>query len=130
LPKFAAFMVTTAEAFGGLGLLLGALTPLAAFAVIAALIDAWAVNVSAGTVSSEPVNVPFLVAVGATALLFMGSGAHLIDAKVSGPTGWSPRIAAANTGARDRRRDLAVDFAERNQPDPLRRSEQLEPTGG
>ena len=44
---FAAFMVTAAETAGGIGLLLGLLTPLAACAVVAAMIDAWAVNVSA-----------------------------------------------------------------------------------
>jgi uncharacterized membrane protein YphA (DoxX/SURF4 family) len=41
LPKFAAFMVTTAETAGGIGLLFGLLTPLAACAVIGAMIDAW-----------------------------------------------------------------------------------------
>lgn len=46
LPTLAALMVTTAETLGGIGLLLGALTPVTAFAVIAAMIDAWAVNVS------------------------------------------------------------------------------------
>src|SRR5687768_8365806 len=38
LPKFAAFMVTASETLGGIGLLVGALTPLAACAVIAAMI--------------------------------------------------------------------------------------------
>jgi putative oxidoreductase len=42
LPTFAAFMVTAAETAGGIGLLLGLLTPLAACAIIAAMIDAWA----------------------------------------------------------------------------------------
>src|SRR5690242_2251121 len=46
LPQFAAFMVATAETLGGIGLLLGLVTPLAACAVIAAMLDAWAVNVS------------------------------------------------------------------------------------
>jgi uncharacterized membrane protein YphA (DoxX/SURF4 family) len=47
LPNFAALMVTAAETAGGVGLQLGLLTPLAACAVIAAMLDAWAVNVSA-----------------------------------------------------------------------------------
>jgi putative oxidoreductase len=64
LPKFAAFMVTAAETAGGIGLLLGLLTPLALCAVIAAMIDAWAVNVSAAAFWSDPFNVPFLIAVG------------------------------------------------------------------
>jgi uncharacterized membrane protein YphA (DoxX/SURF4 family) len=53
LPKFAAFMVTAAETPDGLGLLLGLLTPLAACAVIAAMIDARAVNVSAAAFWSD-----------------------------------------------------------------------------
>lgn len=61
LPKFAAFMVTTAETVGGIGLLLGALTPLAACAVL----SAWAVNVSGAAFWSEPFNVPFLIGIGA-----------------------------------------------------------------
>lgn len=93
LPKFAAFMVTAAETLGGIGLVLGVLTPLAACAVIAAMIDAWAVNVSAGAFWSEPFNVPFVVAVGATALLFTGAGAYSADAKVFGRAGWSSRVA-------------------------------------
>ncbi len=93
LPQFAAFMVTASETLGGIGLLLGALTPLAACAVIAAMIDAWAVNVSGGTFWSEPFNVPFLLAIGATALLFVGAGAYSVDARLFGRTTWSPRIA-------------------------------------
>ena len=86
-------MVTASETLGGIGLLLGALTPLAACAVIAAMIDAWAVNVSGGTFWSEPFNVPFLLAIGATALLFVGAGAYSVDARLFGRTTWSPRIA-------------------------------------
>ena len=84
LPNFAAFMVTAAETAGGIGLLLGLLTPLAACAVIAAMIDAWAVNVSAATFWSEPFNVPFLVAVGAAALLLTGAGSYSVDARIFG----------------------------------------------
>jgi putative oxidoreductase len=93
LPNFAAFMVTAAETAGGIGLLLGLLTPLAACAVIAAMIDAWAVNVSAGTFWSQPFNVPFLVAVGAAALLFTGAGSYSVDATIFGRWRFSPRVA-------------------------------------
>jgi uncharacterized membrane protein YphA (DoxX/SURF4 family) len=92
LPNFAAFMVTAAETAGGIGLLLGLLTPLAACAVIAAMIDAWAVNVSAATFWSEPFNVPFLVAVGAAALLFTGAGSYSVDARIFGRWRFSPRV--------------------------------------
>src|SRR6476469_9272635 len=74
MPKLEAIMVTTAATAGGIGLLLGLLTPLAACAVVAAMIDAWAVNVSAAAFWSDPFNVPFLIAVGAGALLFTGAG--------------------------------------------------------
>lgn len=93
LPKFAAFLVTAAETAGGIGLLLGLLTPLAACAVIAAMIDAWAVNVSAVAFWSEPFNVPFLIAVGAAALLFTGAGSYSVDARVFGRWRFGARVA-------------------------------------
>jgi uncharacterized membrane protein YphA (DoxX/SURF4 family) len=92
LPKFAAFMVTAAETLGGIGLLLGVLTPLAACAVIAAMIDAWAVNVSGETFWSEPFNAPFLIGVGAAALLFAGAGSYSVDARVLGRIVWQRRL--------------------------------------
>lgn len=93
LPGLAAVMVTSAETLGGLGLIFGALMPLAAFAVIAAMVDAWAVNVAGSAFWSEPFNAPFLIGVGATALLFAGAGAYSLDAKVMGRFGWGTRIA-------------------------------------
>jgi len=93
LPTFAAFLVTAAETAGGIGLLLGLLTPLAACAVIAAMIDAWAVNVSAAAFWSEPFNVPFLLAVGAAALLFTGAGRYSVDARILGRTRFNVRVA-------------------------------------
>lgn len=92
LPALAAFMVTTAETLGGLGLIFGVLTPLAAFAVIAAMVDAWAVNVSGAAFWSEPFNAPFLIGVGATALLFIGAGAYSVDAKALRRTAWPLRL--------------------------------------
>lgn len=92
-PGLAALMVTSAETLGGLGLIFGALTPLAAFAVISAMVDAWAVNVSVSAFWSEPFNVPFLIGIGATALLFAGAGSYSLDAKVLGRTAWGTRIA-------------------------------------
>jgi putative oxidoreductase len=65
---------------------LGLLTPLAACAVIAAMIDA--VNVSAAAFWSDPFNVPFMIAVGATALLFTGAGGYSVDTKIFGR--WPP----------------------------------------
>ena len=93
MPTFAALLVSVAETAGGIGLILGVLTPLATCAVIGAMIDAWAVNVSAGAFWSEPFNVPFLLAIGATTLLFTGAGAYSVDARVFGRPRWSPRIA-------------------------------------
>lgn len=93
MPQFAALMVTVAETAGGLALLLGLLTPIAACAVIAAMIDAWAVNVSADAFWSMPFNVPFLVAFAATALLFTGAGAYSLDARLLGRARWPGAVA-------------------------------------
>lgn len=93
LPTIAALMVTVAETAGGIGLILGVLTPLAACAVVGAMICAWAVNVSEGAFWSEPFNVPFLLFIGATTLLFTGAGAYSVDARVFGGPRWSPKIA-------------------------------------
>jgi putative oxidoreductase len=92
-PTFAAFMVTAAETAGGIGLLLGLLTPLAALAVTAAMIDAWAVNVSGGAFWSDPFNVPFLIGTGAVALLFTGAGRYSLDERFWGRASW-PRLIA------------------------------------
>jgi uncharacterized membrane protein YphA (DoxX/SURF4 family) len=88
MPRFAALMVTASEITGGLLLVLGLLTPIAACAVLAAMIDAWAANVSVGAFWSEPFNVPFMVAFAATALLFTGAGAYSLDAKLFGRDRW------------------------------------------
>ena len=93
LPTMAALMVTVAETAGGIGLILGLLTPLSACAVVGAMICAWAVNVSQGAFWSEPFNVPFLLFIGATTLLFTGAGAYSVDARVFGRQRWSPKIA-------------------------------------
>ena len=84
LPTIAALMVIVAETAGGIGLILGLLTPLAACAVVGAMICAWAVNVSEGAFWSEPFNVPFLLFIGAATLLFTGAGAFSVDARVFG----------------------------------------------
>lgn len=91
LPGFGAFLVTAAETLGGIGLLLGVLTPLAACAVIGAMVDAWAVNVSADAFWSQPFNVPFLAAFAAAALLFTGAGAFSVDERVFGRSRVSAR---------------------------------------
>ena len=93
LATFAALLVTVAETAGGIGLILGLLTPLSACAVAGAMICAWAVNVSQAAFWSQPFNVPFLLFVGATALLFTGAGDYSLDAKVFGKVHWSPKIA-------------------------------------
>jgi uncharacterized membrane protein YphA (DoxX/SURF4 family) len=91
--QLAAVMVTAAETVGGLGLLLGVVTPLAACAVLAAMVDAWAVNVSVGAFWADPFNAPFLIGLGAAALLFTGAGAISVDARMFGRPGWPVRVA-------------------------------------
>lgn len=91
--KFAAFMVATAETAGGALLILGLLTPLAACAVLAAMIDAWAVNVTAAAFWSDPFNLPFMLALGAVTLLFTGAGGLSLDARLFGRPRWPAAIA-------------------------------------
>ena len=93
LPELAAFMVTATETLGGIGLLLGMFTPLMACAVVGAMLDAWAVNVSGAAFWSDPFNVPFLLVVGATTLLFAGAGAYSIDARLGARGRWSTKAA-------------------------------------
>ena len=88
MSTFAAYLVTATEIAGGAALLVGLLTPLAACGVIAAMLDAWAVNVSGGAVWSDPFNIPFLLAFAATALLFTGAGNYSVDARVFGRPRW------------------------------------------
>jgi uncharacterized membrane protein YphA (DoxX/SURF4 family) len=88
MSTFAAYLVTATEIAGGAALLLGLLTPLAACGIVAAMIDAWAVNVSGAAFWSDPFNVPFLVAFAASALLFTGAGGYSVDAKVFGRARW------------------------------------------
>lgn len=83
LPTVAAYMLLGAEVIGGLGLLLGLLTPLPACAVIAVMIDAWAVNI------------PFLLPFAATTVLLTGAGRYLIGAKVFGRTRWPGTVTVA-----------------------------------
>jgi putative oxidoreductase len=98
LPTIGALMVTIAETLGGIGLIFGVLTPLAACAVAGAMTCAWAVNVSQGAFWSEPFNVPFLLFLAAATLLFTGAGAYSVDARVLGRPQWSPRIAVGLLG--------------------------------
>lgn len=78
-PNFAAFLVAGTETAGGLALMFGLLTPLAACAVLGAMLDAWAVNVSGAAFWSSPFNEPFLLAVGALTLLLIGAGKFSLD---------------------------------------------------
>jgi putative oxidoreductase len=57
------------------------------------MIDAWAVNVSGAAFWLDPFNVPFLLAVGAAALLFAGAGSDSVDARLFGRSRVGVRIA-------------------------------------
>lgn len=98
LPTLAAFMVTAAEVLGGLGLLLGMLTPVAACAVLSAMLCAWAVNVSGAAFWAEPFNVAFLIAIGAAALLFTGAGSYSVDTRLLRRPTWSVRLSLVLLG--------------------------------
>ena len=94
-PLLAAVMVTTAEALGGIGLVLGLLTPLAGCAVLSSMACAWAVNVSTAAVWAQPFNEPFLIGLGAAALLFTGAGGYAVDTRLEGRLTWSLRVKVA-----------------------------------
>jgi len=93
MPTLAAFMVSFAETVGGLGLIVGLLTPLAAMAVVAAMIDAWLVNVSGAPFWSDPFNLPFVLGFGAVALLLTGAGVYSMDERLWRRASW-PRLVA------------------------------------
>jgi putative oxidoreductase len=92
MATFAAYLVTATEIAGGAALLLGLLTPLAACGVIAAMIDAWAVNVSGSAFWSEPFNVPVLLAFAAATVLFTGAGSYSVDARVFDRPRWPSAV--------------------------------------
>jgi uncharacterized membrane protein YphA (DoxX/SURF4 family) len=93
LPNLATFMIALAETAGGAGLILGLLTPLAAFAAVSAMVDAWAVMVSTVKLWSQPFPHPFVMALGAAALLFTGAGALSLDARLWGRARWPASLA-------------------------------------
>lgn len=84
----AAIMVSATEILGGLALLLGLLTPLAACAVTSAMMCAWAADVSGTAFWANPFNVPFLLAIAAIALLFTGAGGFSLDQLLWGRAQW------------------------------------------
>ena len=98
LPTLAAFMVTAAEVLGGLGLLLGMLTPVAACAVLSTMLCAWAVNVSGAAFWAEPFNVAFLIGIGAAALLFTGAGSYSVDTRLLKRLTWPVRLSLVLLG--------------------------------
>jgi putative oxidoreductase len=84
----AALLVSVTETVGGIALMLGILTPLAASAILAAMMNAWAADVSVGAFWSNPFNVPFLVGFAALALLFTGAGRFSLDQLLWGRAAW------------------------------------------
>jgi putative oxidoreductase len=95
LPKVATSMIALAETAGGAGLILGLLTPLAAFAAVSAMFDAWAVMLASVKLTSQPFPQPFVMALGGVALLFTGAGALSVDARLWGRARWPAAIAIA-----------------------------------
>lgn len=95
MPGLAAFMITATELLFGTMLLLGLVTPLAACALIAAMIDAWLVNVSMDVLWAAPFNIPFLLVVGLVAVLFAGPGKFSLDAAFFKRPSWPAGITIA-----------------------------------
>jgi uncharacterized membrane protein YphA (DoxX/SURF4 family) len=94
-PTFAGLLNAGAETVGGAALLLGVLTPLAAAAILGAMLDAWAVNVAHTAFWADPFNLPFVLAFGALGLLFTGAGAYSVDARLWHRERWPAPIVAA-----------------------------------
>lgn len=95
MPQLSALMVTATELAAGTVLLLGLLTPLATCGIIAAMICAWAVNVSVDVVWAAPFNIPFLLVVGSIALLFAGPGKFSLDAAIFKRPSWPAPVTVA-----------------------------------
>ncbi|MGW8380391.1 DoxX family membrane protein [Streptomyces sp. ODS28] len=67
------------ETFGGLGLVIGLLTPLAGAAVLGTMINAVSVTASGGWFAPEGVEFAVLIAAGAAALALTGPGRYAVD---------------------------------------------------
>ena len=119
LPTIAALMVTVAETAGRDRADPRRPDAAGACAVVGAMICAWAVNVSQGAFWSEPFNVPFLLFIGATTLLFTGAG-RLFGGRArvrQAALVTADRGRTARAGVR--RGDPHLDPAERHKSDPL-----------
>ena len=76
-----ALIAASSEFFGGLGLVLGLLTPLAAAAVVGTMFNAVAVHWESGFFSSNGgYEYPMLIGLGAASLALTGSGRYAADA--------------------------------------------------
>ncbi|MEU9122401.1 DoxX family protein [Streptomyces sp. NPDC048506] len=74
-----AVVAGVSEALGGLGLVVGLLTPLAAAAVVGTMINALAVKWGGGFFAPKGVEYELLLAAGAAALALTGPGRYAVD---------------------------------------------------
>ncbi|WP_344385948.1 DoxX family protein [Streptomyces thermolineatus] len=85
-----------AETLGGLGLVLGLLTPLAAAAVVGTMINAVAVKWSGGFFAPDGVEYELLLAAAAAALALTGPGGFAADRAVPRLRGAAPAFAVGS----------------------------------
>ncbi|MET7538678.1 DoxX family protein [Streptomyces sp. NPDC005349] len=78
-PKSFAAVAGLSETLGGLGLVLGLLTPLAAAAVAGTLVNAIAVKWGGGFFAPQGIEYELLIALGAVALALTGPGRIAVD---------------------------------------------------
>jgi putative oxidoreductase len=130
MPQFAALVVTITETAGGIGLILGLLTPVAACAVLAAMIGTWAANVSGDAFWSMPFNVPFMVRIRGNGPALHGCGRAITKRQDfrAGAVAGCHRDRAVH--CRHRRRGSHLDLAERLESTTSERPDGQKPTVG
>ncbi|MEV4441397.1 DoxX family protein [Streptomyces sp. NPDC049577] len=83
-PKAMAVLAGLCESLGGLGILLGLLTPLAAAALLGAMINALWVTWDGGFFAPKGVEYTLLIAVATAAIALTGPGRYSVDAYLPG----------------------------------------------
>jgi putative oxidoreductase len=92
IPPLFAHLAIVAEFCGGLGILLGCLTPVAAFGVLCTMAFATYINASApdalhalistgNPADASKILYPLVIGFGAAAIMVMGAGSYSLDAK-------------------------------------------------
>ena len=91
IPTFFAALVPIAEFFGGLGVLVGLLTPVAAFGIFCVMVTAvFHVHLSAGFFAPKGFEYPLTLGLVALSLMVTGAGPWSLDALIK--RGWRQKL--------------------------------------